>query len=118
LVKQWGGVKLIYRKSLQDSPAYRLNHEEVHEALSEGIEFVENMSPVEAHVDEFGAVNALTFECSRAHGKDTITLPARSVFVAAGTSPNTLYEKEHPNSLQLSGKYFTSFEIMSKVENT
>lgn len=118
LVKQWGGVKLIYRKSLQDSPAYRLNHEEVHEALSEGIEFVENMSPVEAHVDEFGAVNALTFECSRAHGKETITLPARSVFVAAGTSPNTLYEKEHPNSLQLSGKYFTSFEIMSKVENT
>jgi len=117
LLKKWGGVKLIYRKSLQDSPAYRLNHEEVHEALSEGIEIVENMSPKEAHVDEFGAVKSITFECSRTHGVDTIDIPARSVFVAAGTSPNTLYEKEHPNSLQLSGKYFTSFEIISKVEN-
>ncbi|MFN8361780.1 MAG: FAD-dependent oxidoreductase [Candidatus Kapaibacterium sp.] len=116
MLKEWGGVKLIYRKSLQDSPAYRLNHEEVHEALAEGIEFVENMSPVEAHVDEFGAVSELTFECVRNQEKVIITLPARSVFVAAGTSPNTLYEKEHPNSLQLSGKYFTSFEIISKEE--
>ncbi len=114
LLQDWGGVKLIYRKSLQDSPAYRLNHEEVHEALSEGIEFVENMAPLEAHVDEFGAVRALTFECSRNQVKDMVTLPARSVFIAAGTSPNTLYEKEHPNSLQLSGKYFTSFEVISK----
>ncbi|MBK9248395.1 MAG: FAD-dependent oxidoreductase [Ignavibacteria bacterium] len=114
LLKSWGGVKLIYRKSLQDSPAYRLNHEEVHEALSEGIEIVENMSPVEAHIDEFGAVSALSFECSREQKKETIIFPARSVFIAAGTSPNTLYEKEHPNSLQLSGKYFTSFEIISK----
>ena len=69
---------------------------------------------MEAHVDEFGAVSAITFECIREQGREWITLPARSVFVAAGTSPNTLYEKEHPNSLQLSGKYFTSFEIISK----
>ena len=29
LVRPWGGVTLAYRKRLQDSPAYRLNHEEV-----------------------------------------------------------------------------------------
>ncbi|MDH4065843.1 MAG: FAD-dependent oxidoreductase, partial [Acidobacteriota bacterium] len=29
LIRGWGGVTLAYRKRLQDSPAYRLNHEEV-----------------------------------------------------------------------------------------
>ena len=37
LVQSWGGVSLVYRKRLQDSPAYRLNHEEVQKALEEGI---------------------------------------------------------------------------------
>ena len=32
LVVSWGGVSLVYRKRLQDSPAYRLNHEEVQKA--------------------------------------------------------------------------------------
>ncbi|MCV4819707.1 hypothetical protein OFM15_26860, partial [Escherichia coli] len=59
LVRSWGGVSLIYRKRLQDSPAYRLNHEEVQKALEEGIDFVECMNPVEAVPDEFGAVKAI-----------------------------------------------------------
>ena len=29
LVRAWGGVTIAYRKSITDSPAYRLNHEEV-----------------------------------------------------------------------------------------
>jgi NADPH-dependent glutamate synthase beta subunit-like oxidoreductase/tetratricopeptide (TPR) repeat protein len=62
LVQSWGGVSLIYRKRLQDSPAYRLNHEEVQKALEEGINFVECMNPAEAVPDEFGAVRALVFE--------------------------------------------------------
>ncbi|HEX2639437.1 MAG TPA: FAD-dependent oxidoreductase, partial [Pyrinomonadaceae bacterium] len=56
LVRSWGGVSLVYRKRLQDSPAYRLNHEEVQKALEEGIEFVECMNPAEAVPDEFNAV--------------------------------------------------------------
>jgi NADPH-dependent glutamate synthase beta subunit-like oxidoreductase len=44
LVQGWGGVLLVYRKRLQDSPAYRLNHEEVQKALEEGINFVECMN--------------------------------------------------------------------------
>jgi hypothetical protein len=54
LVQSWGGVSLIYRKRLQDSPAYRLNHEEVQKALEEGINFIECMNPaeaVQAHLD-------------------------------------------------------------------
>jgi NADPH-dependent glutamate synthase beta subunit-like oxidoreductase len=40
LVRTWGGVTILYRKRLQDSPAYRLNHEEVVKSLEEGIGFV------------------------------------------------------------------------------
>ncbi|RPH55524.1 MAG: pyridine nucleotide-disulfide oxidoreductase, partial [Acidobacteria bacterium] len=35
LVRGWGGVTIAYRKRMVDSPAYRLNHEEVIKALEE-----------------------------------------------------------------------------------
>ena len=61
LVRRWGGVTLAYRKRMQDSPAYRLNHEEVTKALEEGIAFAENLDPVEAVPDDFGHVAAMAF---------------------------------------------------------
>ena len=42
---RWGGVTIAYRKRMVDSPAYRLNHEEVIKALEEGITFAENLNP-------------------------------------------------------------------------
>ncbi len=109
LVRGWGGVSLVYRKRLQDSPAYRLNHEEVQKALEEGIDFVECMNPVEAVPDEFSAVKAIKFERLEyvvETGKFENTgelheFPARTVCVAAGTSPNVIYEKEVPGTFQL-----------------
>ncbi|HZH34100.1 MAG TPA: FAD-dependent oxidoreductase, partial [Pyrinomonadaceae bacterium] len=59
LVQSWGGVSLAYRKRMQDSPAYRLNHEEIQKALEEGINFVELVDPREAIPDETGAVSAI-----------------------------------------------------------
>ena len=109
LVASFGGVTLVYRKSLADSPAYRLNHEEVLKSLEEGIRYVERMSPVEALPDERGAVRAVRFERQRAEdGRyrgtgEHVELPARTVCVAAGTSPNITYEKERPGSLRLDG---------------
>ena len=109
LVQSWGGVSLIYRKRLQDSPAYRLNHEEVQKALEEGINFVECMNPAEAVPDEFNAVKALIFERLN-YDADTgkfdntgemVEFPARTVCVAAGTSPNVIYEKEKPGTFKL-----------------
>ena len=109
LVQDWGGVSLVYRKRLQDSPAYRLNHEEVQKALEEGINIVECMSPTEAVPDEFGAVKALIFErleYNAENGKfeksgTTHEFPARTVCVAAGTSPNVIYEKEKPGTFKM-----------------
>ncbi|MFO0637759.1 MAG: FAD-dependent oxidoreductase [Polyangiaceae bacterium] len=101
LVTKWGGVSLVYRKSVQDSPAYRLNHEEVHESLAEGVRYVENLSPVEALLDGFGHVRGVLFK--RPDGS-TIELPARTVCVAAGTSPNVTYEKEYEGTFQLDAR--------------
>ncbi len=109
LVQGWGGVSLVYRKRLQDSPAYRLNHEEVQKALEEGINFIECMNPIEAVPDEYNAVKALVFERLEyipETGKfektgDKHEFPARTVCVAAGTSPNVIYEKEKPGTFQL-----------------
>ncbi len=98
LLDAWGGVTLVYRKALADSPAYRLNHEEVAKSLEEGVRYVEHMSPLEAVLDERAHVKAVRFK--RDSG-ETIDLPARTVCVAAGTSPNVIYEKEYPGTFEL-----------------
>jgi NADPH-dependent glutamate synthase beta subunit-like oxidoreductase/NAD(P)H-flavin reductase len=110
LVRGWGGVTIAYRKRLQDSPAYRLNHEEVIKSLEEGIGFIECMNPAECVLDEHNHVRAL--RCTRmtlADGKwrdsgEAVELPARAVMVAAGTNPNVVYEKEYPGTFVLDDK--------------
>jgi NADPH-dependent glutamate synthase beta subunit-like oxidoreductase/NAD(P)H-flavin reductase len=107
LVSAWGGVTIAYRKGLNDSPAYRLNHEEVAKALEEGILFAEGLSPLEAVPDAHGAVQAVRFaRQALKDGKwrdagEVLDLPARTVCVAAGTSPNITVEKESPGRFEL-----------------
>jgi NAD(P)H-flavin reductase/NADPH-dependent glutamate synthase beta subunit-like oxidoreductase len=108
LIRSWGGVTIVYRKRMVDSPAYRLNHEEVIKALEEGITFAENLNPIEAAADEHGAVRAMVFTREGREGQEgrdrLVTLLARTVLVAAGTSPNITYEKECPGTFQLDAK--------------
>ncbi|HEX9160201.1 MAG TPA: FAD-dependent oxidoreductase [Thermoanaerobaculia bacterium] len=119
LVRSWGGVTIAYRKSMLDSPAYRLNYEEIAKSFEEGIAYAENLSPVEAVPDEFGHVRSVLFEKQviedgRWQDSGTIVeLPARSVMVAAGTSPNVIYEKEHPGTFKLDKwkQFFQSFAV-------
>jgi len=128
LVQGWGGVSLVYRKRLQDSPAYRLNHEEVQKALEEGINIVECMSPTAAVPDEFGAVKAIIFERLEyiaESGKfektgTTFELPARTVCVAAGTSPNVIYEKEKPGTFKMDEwrQFFQPFRVERGPDGT
>jgi NADPH-dependent glutamate synthase beta subunit-like oxidoreductase/NAD(P)H-flavin reductase len=108
LLDAWGGVTLVYRKGLRDSPAYRLNHEEVAKSLEEGVRYVEHLSPVEAVLDETSQVEAMRFR--RVDGS-VVELPARTVCVAAGTSPNVIYEKEYPGTFELDDRkqYFRPY---------
>jgi NADPH-dependent glutamate synthase beta subunit-like oxidoreductase/NAD(P)H-flavin reductase len=104
LAREWGGVTIAYRRRLQDSPAYRLNHEEVIKALEEGIGFAELLNPVECVPDKWGKVEAIRCERqANVDGKlkgtgEIVELPARAVMVAAGTHPNVIYEREHPGT--------------------
>ncbi|MEP6922987.1 MAG: FAD-dependent oxidoreductase [Pyrinomonadaceae bacterium] len=121
LVRSWGGVSLVYRKRMQDSPAYRLNHEEIEKALEEGINFIENLDPREAVPDEFGAIKALRFEkvnFNAETGKwentgEMVELSARTVNIAAGTAPNVIYEKEKPGTFKLDEwrQYFAAHKL-------
>jgi NADPH-dependent glutamate synthase beta subunit-like oxidoreductase/NAD(P)H-flavin reductase len=128
LLRAWGGVSVVYRKRMTDSPAYRLNHEEIVKALEEGIGFIENLDPVEAVPDANGHVTAVRFRRSSvaapaavpAGSADEVVLPARAVLVAAGTSPNITYEKESPGTFRLDGadRFFLPHRVVRGDDGT
>jgi NADPH-dependent glutamate synthase beta subunit-like oxidoreductase/NAD(P)H-flavin reductase len=112
LLRHWGGVTIGYRRRLVDSPSYTLNHEEVEKALEEGIVFAEGLTPLAVEVDDYGAVSGIRFtrQMRGADGKwqsaGELRLPACTVFIAAGTQPNTVLAREDAAHFQLDGKYF------------
>jgi NADPH-dependent glutamate synthase beta subunit-like oxidoreductase/NAD(P)H-flavin reductase len=116
LVESWGGVTLFYRKGIHDAPAYRQNHEEIVKALEEGIALAEGMSPLGAQADEFGHLNAVEFEkLVLEDGRwnnsgQTVNVPLRSLYVAAGTSPNTIYQSEYPDTFVMDKWFFQRYE--------
>lgn len=102
LAREWGGVTIAYRRTMQESPAYIHNHEELKKALEEGIYYLEALEPTAVDLNEYGHTEALV--CSKrvrntnhewTTTTETVRLPARSILVATGTQPNTAYEFEH-----------------------
>jgi NADPH-dependent glutamate synthase beta subunit-like oxidoreductase/NAD(P)H-flavin reductase len=99
LCREWGGVSIVYRRAIEESPAYRLNHEEIIKALEEGISFVEGLEPAEAVPDAYGKLASVKFR--RSGSGELVELPARICLVAAGTTPNITYAKEFPDAIPL-----------------
>ena len=110
LVNGWGGVSLVYRRRLIDSPSYTLNHEEVFKALEEDIRFVEGLSPIAVEVDANGHACALKVAGEQNGAKVEATLPARTILVAAGTQPNTVLAREDATHAFIDGKYFRALD--------
>ena len=110
LLQGWGGVTIAYRRRLVDSPSYTLNHEEVEKALEEGIVFAEGLTPSSVDVDNYGAVKGMRFR----HRSGEKWLPAHTVFVAAGTQPNTVLAREDAPHFTLDGKYFAACDEEGK----
>jgi NADPH-dependent glutamate synthase beta subunit-like oxidoreductase/NAD(P)H-flavin reductase len=118
LINHWGGVTVAYRRRLIDSPSYTLNHEEVTKALEEGIRFAECLSPREVQIDATGAATALLLERQAVDAETSaisnstqfVTLPARSILVAAGTQPNTVLAREDDHNVKLDGRYFQALD--------
>ncbi len=113
LLRSLGGVTIAYRRAINESPAYVRNHEEIAKALEEGIYYAEGLDPQAARLDAHGHIAALV--CRRRISDDAgnwrlseeqVELPARSIFVAAGVAPNTIYEREYPGTFKMQGAHF------------
>jgi NADPH-dependent glutamate synthase beta subunit-like oxidoreductase/NAD(P)H-flavin reductase len=113
LIRQWGGVSIIYRRKLTEAPSYRLNHEEVEKALEEGIGFIENLTPTAIEIDRFWHADQLI--CTNSETKEEVIIAAKSVLIAAGTQPNTVLAREDTaNEILLDGKYFKAYDEAGK----
>ena len=118
LIDSWGGVTIAYRRRLIDAPSYTLNHEEVAKAMEEGIRFAENLSPEAVGVDRFGHATTITLQKWRYDDAirkmvatdERVTLPAKTILVAAGTQPNTVLGREDPHNVKLDGRYFQAYD--------
>ncbi len=123
LLQAWGGVTLFYRKGMRDAPAYRQNHEEIEKAMEEGIAWAEGMEPKRAIADGFGHLRAVRF--ARLANQDgrwvstgtEVEVSLRSLFIAAGTSPNTIYESEHIGTFEMDGPYYRRHEPLATNGN-
>ncbi|MHB1950711.1 MAG: FAD-dependent oxidoreductase [Acidiferrobacteraceae bacterium] len=117
LIRGWGGVTLAYRKTLNNAPAYTRNHEELRKAAEEGIFYAEGLDPLRAELDQYGHVEALVFRRSDdidgrfVAESGEVRLPARAVFIAAGSAPNTIYEHEYPGSFSMEGNHFRTHVV-------
>ncbi len=117
LLRQWGGVTVAYRRTMQESPAYRRNHEEVIKALEEGIYYAEGLEPKAVQLDHHGYVAALRCqwrvqdeEGNWMQTDEEQTLAAKSIFVATGAKPNIAYEFEHRGTFLRDGFNYKRYE--------
>lgn len=119
LLRGWGGVTIVYRRYLQESPAYTRNHEEVTKAFEEGIYYVEKLDPISVGLDEYGHVSSLICQKHSPEGEiiEEVCIPTRSIFVATGARPNIAYEFEHRGTFHREGsEYQTYLEKDGKLE--
>lgn len=119
LLRAWGGVTLAYRKGMNNSPAYTRNHEELIKATEEGVYYAAGLDPLHAELDHYGHVKSLILRrMEEVKGRwiaidEEVCLPARAIFIAAGTVPNTIYEREYPGTLAVEGDHFQTFVMHS-----
>ncbi|MEQ9116492.1 MAG: FAD-dependent oxidoreductase [Rickettsiales bacterium] len=111
IIRNLGGVNILYRKRFIDAPCYRLNPEEVGIALREGIGFIEKTVPEEILIDKYNSVQGLR---AISEGKNKI-YNAKTIFLAIGTSPNTVAAKEDEENFVLDGKYFRAVDRNNEI---
>ena len=90
--------KILYRKKMIDSPAYRLNHQELKNALEEGAEFLENSEISEIIVDKFNHVCAIKTKAGE-------RIECKTLLMAIGTMPNISFVLEDHLEFANDGKY-------------
>ncbi len=91
-------AKILYRKKMIDSPAYRFNHLELKNALEEGVEFLENSEIAEIIVDKYKHVCAIKTKAGE-------RIECKTLLMAIGTSPNISFVLEDGLEFENNGKY-------------
>jgi NADPH-dependent glutamate synthase beta subunit-like oxidoreductase/NAD(P)H-flavin reductase len=105
-----GGATLIYRKALTQSPAFKLNRDELEKALQEGISVEEGIEPKGYKLDQYGSVSHLKV----AHSNDehqSFELAAKCVLFAVGTLPNNVIRQDEPDVFTNKPNEQNPFEI-------
>ncbi|MCP4475039.1 MAG: FAD-dependent oxidoreductase [Gammaproteobacteria bacterium] len=117
LIHQWGGITILYRRTMQESPAYVTNHEELAKALKEGVFYLEGLQPEKALLDDDGYIEKIV--CRRRikdedgiwhDSDDSCMLPVRSLLVATGARLNIAYEFEHEGTFKRDGLQYQPYE--------
>lgn len=101
-LQQKGGATILYRRSLEESPAYKLNHEELEKAFDEGIFFASNVTPLKINTDDSGHATSIFVQ----QNNNEITYPAKTILIAAGTKPNIQLHDEIKGVLSLNKNHF------------
>ena len=100
LMQSWGGVTVLYRKKLQESPAYRLNAHEVDEALKQGVWFREDSVLEQIITNEDDVLTHV-----KILGEHQLQ-PCKTLLVATGTQPNIHYGLEYPEHVTMGNNTF------------
>ncbi|MFM6972352.1 MAG: hypothetical protein ACKOXJ_01870, partial [Alphaproteobacteria bacterium] len=100
--------KILYRKKMIESPAYRLNHEELKKAMEEGVEFIENQEIAEIIVDKFHHISAI-------RTKNQQIIPCKTLLMAIGTMPNLSFVLEDKLDFANDGKYLSTLDFKQKL---
>lgn len=82
LLQKWGGSTVIYRKELQNAPAFSLNVEEVQKALEEGIFIKDQTIPIDFITDSSEALSEI--KCLDKNN-NSILIAAKTALIAIGT---------------------------------
>jgi len=106
--KRNGEVKILYRKKLTESPAYKQNHQEINAALKQGVEFIGNTTPIKAVVDEYSHIKSLQCDGGR-------EFPCRSLLIAAGTTPNIAAKLEDNLDFETENKKYFQAKAKGSV---
>ncbi|RZB12280.1 glutamate synthase subunit beta [Ehrlichia minasensis] len=108
LLQSWGGVTIVYRNKLSHAPSYKLNSDEINNALAEGIYFIENLEPYEMITDQYNHISNIKFTDQYNNKK---TLNAKTIIIAVGTKPNLTSIKENQQFCGLGQDFTHTFDL-------
>lgn len=95
ILKATGGVTLLYRGRLKNSPAYKTNKPEIHFALKSGIKIREMVAIESPETNAGGQLISLNIR----QNMKRFNIAARTVLIATGIQPNTHVAKDAQLSL-------------------